>query len=99
MLTFSAAIASLVRRGKEPALVVLTAVGLDGKDVGHGVGKHAGELVLRTRSLRREGKDAPVDAVGDDHVEHEHHHEYGNKERRYRREDAHREHDGGKRWP
>ena len=86
-------------RCKEPALVVLTAVGLDGKDVGHGIGEHAGELVLGARRLCREGQNAPVHAIGNDHVEHKHHHEDGNKERRDRRENAHREHDGGKRWP
>ena len=88
-----------IRRCKEPTLVVLTAVGLDGKDVSHGIREHAGEFVLRTRGLGREWKYAPVHAIGNDHVEHEHHNKDCHKERRYGGENTHREHDGGKRWP
>ena len=88
-----------VGRGEEPTLVVLATIGLDGEDVGYRIGKHARKLVLRTRGLCRKRKNAPVHAIGNEHVEHEHRNEDDHEEWCNGSENAHREHDGSKRWP
>ncbi len=71
---------------KQPALVILAPVGLDGQDVGHTIGKLAGQLVLRAGGLFIEVEDALVEVVGHGRVDDEHDHEDRDKDRHARQQ-------------